>query len=60
MDIQYNDDGWIALLFIDFLMKIYIIFVEIIDPINDMFMLNLFNSNIQRHASNIPLSCYED
>ena len=61
MDIQYNDDGWTALVFIDyFSMKIYIIFVEIIDPINDMFMLNLFNSNIQRHASNIPLSCYED
>ena len=60
MDIQYNDDGWTALLFIDLSMKIYIIFVAIIDPINDMFMINLFNSNIQRHASNIQLSCYED
>ena len=47
-------------LFIDFSMKIYIIFVAIIDPINDIFMLNLSNSNIQKHASNILLSCYED
>ena len=38
----------------------YIIFVPIIDPINDMFSLNLFRSNIQRHTSNILLSCYED
>ena len=60
MDIQCNDDGCTALLFIDLSMKIYIIFVAIIDPINDIFMLNLFNSNIQRHASNILLSCYED
>ena len=60
MDIQCNDDGCTALLFIDFSMKKYIIFVAIIDPINDIFMLNLFNSNIQRHASNILLSCYED
>ena len=60
MDIQYNDDGRTALLFIDFSMQIYIIFVAIIDPINDMSMLNLFNSNIQRHTSNIQLSCCED
>ena len=49
MDIQYNDDGWTALLFIDFSLKKYIIFVAIIDPINNMSMLNLFNSNIQTY-----------
>ena len=55
MDIQCNDDGCTALLLIYISMKIYIIFVAIIDPINDMFMLNLFNANIQRHTSNIQL-----
>ena len=67
-DTEYNDDDWTELLFIHFLMNvydyvnIYYICSIIIDPINDMFMFNLFNSNIQsqRHASNIPLSCYED